>query len=229
MAAMAAPFRFAILGANLSDPNWSGAPLTLAWHESAAMPQTPNGSMILGRQNVSLQNNDGTLGLTSGGPPQFLDVPAGSLMPSILVQNWKANSLKLTNLSANKDTPIAVQAYGPGLPGTPTPLLAGADPILLASGSTAAGKAPPSYAQLVMQSNTNDLTILALIGGPTDSTGNNGYLFALNYMGPPNPAGFTQVTPGNSISYMFYWTTALFVANLSPSNAQPAQVSLVSL
>ena len=38
-----------------------------------------------------------------------------------------------------------------------------------------------------MQSNTNNLSIVALIGGPNDPSGNNAYVFALNYQGPANP------------------------------------------
>jgi hypothetical protein len=224
------PTKFTIIGAQVSTPNWTGAPLTLAWHDNAAMPSTPAGSTVLGWANTATMNNDGTLALTSAGAPQFLDAPAGTLIPSILVKNYKANSLTLTNLSANKATPIWVEMFGPGLPGpTPTPITAGAAPISLAAGGTASGSAPPNYAQLILTSNTNNLTIVTLIGGPADSSGNNAYVFALNYMGPPNPAGYTQATAGNSITYQFYWTSTFFAANMSQSNSAAVQVSLISL
>ena len=35
------PMKFAVIGAQVSTPNWTGTPLTLAWHDSASMPQTP--------------------------------------------------------------------------------------------------------------------------------------------------------------------------------------------
>ncbi len=224
------PTKFSIIGAQVSTANWTGTPITLAWHDNAAMPQTPNGSTVLAWLNTSAQNNDGSLALTSAGPPQFLDAPAGATVPSILSQNWKANALTLTNLSANKATPIWIEMFGPGLPGpTPVTLTANAAPTSLAPGATAAGKSPPNYAQLILQSNTNNLVIVALIGGPVDSNNNNAYVFALNYQGPPNPPGFTTVTAGNSLTYQFYWNTTFFVANMSPSTSASVQASLISL
>ena len=222
--------KFSIIGAQVSTPNWTGTPITLAWHDSAAMPQTPNGSTVLAWLNTSQQNNDGSLIATSGGPPQSLDAPAGATVPSILVQNWGANALTLTNVSGNQATPIWVEMFGPGIPGvTPVTLSAGTAPIALASGGTATGKSPPNYAQLVMQSNTNNLSIISLIGGPNDSSGNNAYVFALNYQGPANPAGFTKTTGGNTMTFQFYWNTSFFIANMSPSTSAAVNVSLLSL
>jgi hypothetical protein len=224
------PTKFSIIGAQISTPNWTGSPITLAWHDSAAMPQTPNGSTVLAWLNTATQNNDGSLIATSGGPPQSLDAPAGATVPSVLVQNWGANALTLTNVSGNQATPIWVEMYGPGIPGvTPVTLTAGSAPISLASAGTATGKSPPNYAQLVMQSNTNNLSIVALIGGPNDPSGNNAYVFALNYQGPANPAGFTKTTSGNTMTFQFYWNTTFFIANMSPSTSAAVNVSLLSL
>lgn len=225
------PAKFAILGAKVVTPNWNGTPTTLAWHDSVSMPQTPNGSTVLAWLNKASLNNDGTLALTSGATqPQFLDAPQGSTIPSILVQNFGANNLNITNLSAAKDTPIWLEMFGPGIPGAPapTPLSAGAAPVKLAPGSTGSGKSPPNYAQLVLQSNTSNLTIVSLIGGPNSAGGTNGYVFALNYPGAA-PDGYTKVTATNTITYQFYWTTSFFIANMSPSNSAPVEVSLISL
>ena len=54
---MATTAKFDILGANASNANWDGSPLTLAYRESAAMPQTTNGSMIFAYQNTASLNN----------------------------------------------------------------------------------------------------------------------------------------------------------------------------
>src|SRR5262245_53809504 len=109
---------YELLGANVATPNWNGAPLTLAVNDSASMPQTTNGSMVLAYQNKATQNNMGTLILTSGGgAPTSLDVPALANQPSVLVNNWKANNLNLTNVSANSATPIWIEAFGPGISG----------------------------------------------------------------------------------------------------------------
>ena len=58
---------YAILGAKIATPGWTGTPMTLAYHDSASMPQTPNGSTVLAWQNTGTQNSDGTLAVTSGG------------------------------------------------------------------------------------------------------------------------------------------------------------------
>jgi hypothetical protein len=222
--------KFSVIGQNVTNPAWNGNGTTLNWHDSVAMPQTPNGSMVLAYWNLATLNNDGTLSLTSSGPPVFLDVPAAPLMPSTLVQNFKSNSLTLTNLSVNKATPIMVAGFGPGIPGVkPQKLTVGGATLQLSTLQTAQGNAPPNYAQLVFTNNTNNLGIIAVIGGPNDSTGNNVYLFALNYMGPPNPAGYTQATASNTLTYQFYWSTTVFVANMSPSNSSSIAISLISI
>lgn len=222
---------FQIIGQRVVNPTWNGAPQTLAWHDSVVMPQTPNGSMVLGYWNRSGQNNAGTLALTSGGQaPIFLQVPALANQPSILIQNWGASDLKLTNVSANTSTPIVVEAFGPGIQGVqPVPLTVG-NAVQLAVLQAAQGNAQPNYMQLALSSNTGNLSVIAVVGGPLDGTGNNGYAFALNYTGPPAPPGYTAVTSGNSYTYQFNWgASTLFVANMSPATAAPVRVLLLAL
>lgn len=224
---MAHSNKFSVIGAQVSTPNWTGAPVTLAWHDSATMPQTPNGSTVMAWQNTSKLNNDGTLVITSGGPPVSYDAPALATVPSVLAKNYLSNSLTVTNFSAATATTIWVEMFGPGIPGTtPVTITPNVAPIALASGATATGNAPPNYAQLVLQSNTSNLTIVTLIGGPADASGNNAYVFALNC--PTVPPGYTKVTAGNTITYQFYWNTSYFVANMSPSTSAAVNVSLVS-
>src|ERR1700733_205147 len=103
-----------LAAAAIANNDWNGSPLTLAQHDSALMPQTANGSMVVAWQNVATQNNDGALILTSGGgAPQPFDAPQLALAPTILVQNWGANDLKITNTSLAAATPIWIEAYGP--------------------------------------------------------------------------------------------------------------------
>jgi hypothetical protein len=229
---MTHPTKFSIIGAQVATPNWTGVPITLAWHDTATMPQPPNGSTVLAWLNTATQNNDGSLAAVSGATqPQFLDAPALATVPSILVQNWEGNNLNLTNISANKATPIWVEMFGPGLGGvTPVTLTANAPaPIALASGGAAVGSSPSNLAQLILQSNTSNLTIVTLIGGPATGTPtkNNAYVFALNC--PSNPGGYTKTTTGNSMTYQFTWNTSFFIANMSPSTSAAVNVSLLSL
>lgn len=230
--------QYELLGANIANPNWDGSPLTLAVNDTALMPQTTNGSMVLAYQNSSTKNNQGTLIYTTGGaPPVSLPVQALANQPSILVNNWHANNLKLTNASANSDTPIWTEAFGPGIPGfTVLPLQIGT-PLSVDPVKVAQGTANPNWMQLVLTSGTGTLSIIALIGGPQDGTGNNAYVFALNAAtntGPgtdlPAPPGYYATTTGNSLTYQMNWgSSTVYVANMSPSTATPVSVLLRSL
>src|SRR5262249_8681289 len=98
--------------------NWNGAPLRLEQYDQAAMPNTPNGSTIFAFENLATENNNGSLTLGSGGT-WTKSLPADPLQnaPSIFVYNWQANNLTVTNFSPNPNTPIQIQACGPGMPG----------------------------------------------------------------------------------------------------------------
>ena len=231
--------------ANKTTSNWDGSPLTLAVNDSANMPQTTNGSMVFAYQNSATLNNAGTLSLTSGGNvPQSLFAPALANQPSILVNNWQANNLNILNISANSATPIWIEAFGPGLPGIkPIALPIGATTTLTTLGAdlskaVAQGTASPNYMQIVLSSNTPNLTIAAIVGGPVDATGNNAYVVAVNSpagdtgpgTGAPAPAGYFATRGGNSYTYQFNWgSSTIFVANMSPSTAAAASVTLRSL
>src|SRR4051812_22880756 len=95
------------MSVNKTNPNWNGSPLTLAQYDTASMPQTTYGSMVLAYQNTGTQNSAGTLVVTSGGnAPLNLPAPALTNQPNVYVGNWAANNLNLSNTSANAATPI---------------------------------------------------------------------------------------------------------------------------
>jgi hypothetical protein len=230
---------FAVIDQGNVNAAWDGSPEVLLENQNAAMPQTPNGTMIFAYWNMSTQNNAGTLSVTSGGSqPSFLNVPALANQPSVWMNNWASNNLSVTNISPNATTPIQIQAIGPGIPGTtPLPLPIGADGQQLGYGQTAQGNASPQYMQLVIQSDSSTTGIVGLIGGPPDSSGNNGYVIAVNYSantgpgtGNPAPAGYYATTTSNSYTYQFNWGSSLvFVANLSSLNAAPLRVVMRAL
>lgn len=232
-----APYR--IIGQVTVNDAWDGSPLVLAVNQSARMPQTPMGSMVLSYLNVASQNNLGELAVTSGGsPPVFLYAEALATQPGVLVNNWKANDLSVTNVSANDATPIRIQAIGPGIPGTnPMALSTGSPGIQLAAGQCASGPTQPRWMQLVMTSTSGARGVLAVIGGPADSTGNNAYVIAINASattGPPGtvppPPGYYATTTDNSYVLTFNWSGAsVFVANLSSSTVPAVSVLLRGL
>jgi hypothetical protein len=230
---------FEILGRFSVDTAWNGSPLVLRPNENALMRQTPNGSMVFSYLNVSTQNNRGQLALTSGGgAPTFLDADALTTQAGILVGNWRANDLSVTNTSPNLQTPIRIQAIGPGIPGTsPVPLPTDAVGVSLAPGESAQGPAQPRYMQLVVQASGGIRAVAAIIGGPPDASGNNAYVVVVNDSvnsgaGTPTPAppGYYATTTANAFVLSFNWGGAeVFVANLSASNVPPLTALLRAL
>ncbi|MGH8065699.1 MAG: hypothetical protein ACRERE_10805 [Candidatus Entotheonellia bacterium] len=231
--------RFQIIGQNSVNPNWNGLPCTLQVNQNVNMLQTPNGTMVFAYFNQASQNNQGTLSVTSGGSqPVILQVPANALQPSVWMNNWRANNLSVTNISQNANTPVWIAAFGPGLPGqVAVALPANGTRVPLAPAQSAQGNALPQWMQLVMQSNTPSLTIVAFIGGPPDSSGNNGYVVAVNASSDTGPGtgnaptvGYYATTTGNSYAYPFNWGSSLvYVVNMSPATGSSAQVLLRSL
>ncbi|CAN5688343.1 hypothetical protein BH11PSE6_BH11PSE6_04300 [soil metagenome] len=227
-----------VIDQNSVGASWNGSPTVLLTSQNTGIPQTPNGTTIFAATNQSTLNNQGQISLTSGGgAPNILPVPALTSQPTININNWQANNLSVTNISANNDTPILVQAVGPGLPGiTPLPITIGT-PLLLALGQSAQTNALPQYMQLVIQVTGPTLGIIGVIGGPADATGNNGYVIAVNSTantgpgtGLPAPAGYFATTTSNTYAYQFNWGSSLvFVSNLSPSTAQTVSVLLRAL
>jgi hypothetical protein len=218
---------------------WNGMPQVLAVGGSVSMPQTPNGSLVVGYFNQSKLNNAGRLSVTSGGSsPTFLPVPALVRTISILVKNWAANNLTLTNVSINATTTIFVQAYGPGIPGVQPGKLTVGTPVQLSMRQAVQGTALPSWMQLQFTASAGTEEIVAVVGGPLDQFGNNASVIALNSTagdtGPPTsipaPPGFYATTASNSYGTTFYWgAAAVYVVNLSPQAATPVAVLLQSL
>lgn len=214
---------------------WDGSPKTLTtMGDTLLMSQTPNGSMVFAYQNKATLNNSGQLYVSSGSGGETLDANYGALVPSIYVNNWQANNLTVNNISQQNATPIWVEAFGPGLPGqTTVPITVGTALVLNpAPGATsvAQGVTPPKSMMLRMTSTTGDASVIALIGGPPDKTGNNAYVFGLNVDDSGSAAGYTKVTGGNTISYTFNWgASVVYLANMSASTAAAVTLTLVAL
>ena len=216
--------------------DWNGDPTTLTMNESVNMPQTNDGSMVLGYQNMSTGNDDGTLVIASGGAqPEKVTVQAGQNQLSIKTHNWEGNNLQLTNQSVVDTVTIRVQAIGPGH-GTTTPKTLPMDgtAIELSPRDVAQGNALPQWMTLRMKANTSQQTIFVLIGGPGSSYGLNAYTFGLNMpqsSGPQPGAvadGYYQETTANSIDFQFNWgSDRVWIANFSGDTASAASVAVL--
>jgi hypothetical protein len=223
-----------------SVQSWNGSWITLGQNDSATIPQTPNGTVILVAANVSTLNNQGQLTLSSGGSmPTTVTVPALSGQPTVVIQNWRANNLTVTNTSLAASTPIMIALCGPGMPGsTPVALPATNTPVVLGTLQSAQGTTLPQYMQLITESNSSTLGVVGIIGGPLDATGNNGYVIAVNAAsntGPPSPApapaGYFATTTTNAYAFPVnnWGSSQVYAVNLSPATAQVLTVRLRAL
>ena len=222
----------------MNTANWNGSPVVLSQYQGVSMTQTPNGALVVGYINRSQQNNAGQLTVTSGGgSPTVLPVPA--LLPAlgVLVNNWAGNNLDIKNTSIAANTPIFVEAFGPGIPGAqPSPLAIGV-PVQLATGQAAQGSPPPTWLRLRMTSSTANYQVLAIVAGPAGTSGNNAYVIALNAGAdtgpaplPPPPSGYYATTSTNAYDFVFFsGSVTVYVANLSSQTSLPVTVLLQSL
>jgi hypothetical protein len=224
------------LGGALLTSNWNGAPLCLGQNDQAQMAQTPNGSLIFAWQNMAQMNNDGALLLTAGGQAlPSLDAPWGVIAPSILVRNWQANNLNVTNNSNAAATPIRIQAYGPGMPGQTVKDLPSGTPVTVQPGDTLTAIPDSNNMQLKFEASSGQLALFAAIGGQLDASGNNAYVFAVNFPQATRPPGYTQTTTKNNYSFSFSWNTRIYVAYFGAGNviagavAAAPTVTLLSL
>lgn len=214
--------------AELNSQPWNGSPGTLGIYDQVNVPATPNGSAIFSATNQSAQNTPGVITLMSGGgAPLFINVPAFTLQPTVVVQNWNGNSLSVVNVSAPAEAPILVQLTGPGLPGVTQVPFTLQNSVSLQAGQTAlTGGQDERMMNLVLTTPAPGLTIVGAIGGPADATGNNAFVFALNAeentggdTGVAPPSGYTATTTSDSYTYAFWGGSQMYIANLSPSTA----------
>jgi len=218
---------------------WDGSLLTLNPNDNANMPITPDGSLVLAYQNISTINTMGQIAVTSGGSaPSFYNAQSLQNQPSVLINNWKASNLSITNTSPpGSNNPISIAAYGPGMPGqTCVTLPSDGTTVSLAPLKCTQGTALPRYMQLIFQNTAGDLAIFVLIGGPMDNTGNNAYMISVNDAvngntgpgtGKTPPPGYYATTAASAYVYSFNWGSSnIYVANLSPTSAQAAMITL---
>lgn len=210
---------YALLGAAPAAPPWNGATTRLAQYASVSMPETPNGSMLLAYRNASLFNSAGKLAWTSGGSqPVILVAPALPLAPSVFAHDWAGNNLTITNISVGADTPIDVEAYGPGIGAAPVPLPVGAPGVQLTQSQAAQGATTGGWMQLGFRQSSGDPAVFGFIGGPpVNADGTNAYVIALNSTagdtgpntGKAPPPGYYATSSGNGWSYELNWPSGL--------------------
>jgi len=209
--------------------NWDGSPQTLDQYAGLTMQNPPNGSTVLGFWNQATQNNDGSLLVGSQGTANSYDVPALANGPSILVNNWQAQPVTVTNMSASAATPIGVEMYGPGIPGIYPVSLPVSTPVQLFPGDTAQGQAQPGSMVLQLTATPGSTATVVIIGGPVSGS-SNAYVYGLNMASaPPSPTPYTKTTSGSTLTTpTFNWgSSTIFVANLASANAGAVQVRLM--
>jgi hypothetical protein len=219
-------------GNKAMNASWNGSPSVLLIYHNLAMPRTPNGTAIVAATNQSPSNQNGTMRLSSGGAPsKILTIPAKANLPTIFIRNGHSNNLTISNISAPDGPSILVQMIGPGIAGVTALNFPIGTPTALSAGQAASGNATAQWMHLVIQSTAPTLGVLGIIGGPANASGDNGYVIAINAAqntgpgGPRPPDGYYATTKTNSYTFVFNWGAApIFIANLSPSTAQPLSI-----
>ncbi len=221
-----------------SIKDWNGLPATLSNGDSASMPNTPNGSMVLAYQNTATKSTTGEILVATGGArPENLSAQSLTNQVSTITRNWQSDNLKITNTSDGIDTPIWIAAVAPGFGSeAPKPLPTNGDTVDLSAMDAAQGTALPEWLTLRMSADSGQTTTFALIGGPT-TAGINAYVFQLNSPtgnhgpdkeGVPPADGPYQSTSGNTIDFQFNWGSSnIFIVNLSGTTAAPGSVRII--
>jgi hypothetical protein len=228
---------FAVINQGAGDEAWDGAPVRLLPNQSVLMAATPVGSTILAFQNESNANTPATLALTAGeSAPVFLTAPPLVNQPNSLVRNWNGVGLGITNVTPpDIQVPVLVQLIGTAMPWLKSaPLPADSSPVMLEPGQAAQGATSQRWMQVILQADSADLTVFAIIGGPPDASGNNAYVVALNAAtesgpgtGHQPPPGYFATVVGAVYTYQLNWGTApVFVANMSGAGDAPGIVGL---
>lgn len=210
-----------------AETSWNGIGKILAPEQSANMLQTPNGTLVFGYFNRSTENSEGELVLTSAATyHKRIPVPPLQSAPGLVIYNWQAGNLNVTNTSLNPTTSIFVSAYGPGVPGqSPGPLPIGQE-VKLGTTQSAQGSTRPQNMRLRITVSGGATGVFAIVGGPNDASGNNGKVIAVNFRGE-KPDDYYAVTPNNSYVLDFNWNGArIYVVNMSSSGSPLGQVLL---
>jgi hypothetical protein len=211
---------------------WNGIGMSLSRNVQVSMPQTPNGSLVFGYFNLGTTTSEGELILTSGGG-YFNDLPVPALQsaPGIVVHNWAASNLAVSNISQNPDTTIYISAYGPGVPGQfPVTLNLGTQ-VVLGTTASAIGKTNPQNMRLKITVSGSAMGVFAIVGGPADASGNNAKVIAVNYpVDTPPPDGYYATTSTNTYVLSFnYNGQSVYVVNMSATGTPLGQVLLQAL
>ncbi|HET7234003.1 MAG TPA: hypothetical protein VFJ16_28585 [Longimicrobium sp.] len=208
---------------------WNGIGMSLPRDGSVTMPQTPNGTLVFGYFNLTTENSEGELTLSSGASYfEVIKAPPLQTAPGIVVHNWRAANLTATNTSEKPSISIYISAYGPGVPGqTPTPLTIG-KAVTLGTTASTQGPTKPQNMRLRITVSGGATGVFAIVGGPLDAQGTNAKVIAVNYRaGTAPPEGYYAVTSDNSYTLSFNWNGAqVYVVNMSSSGSPLGQVLL---
>lgn len=192
----------------------NAAPVTISTNESTGINQTLDGYMILTVQNLS--SSKATVLYSSGGTtPQQIEIEGGDNAPQIVIYNWAANNLNVTNLSSKAGTEVAIGLYGLGTPTRPLPVN---EQIDLTQYMSAGRKTPASFAALQLASfGSSQATLFFVfsVGRPV--------AYALNVNDPSAYPGYVT-DAGNQKRILNNWQGRdLFVINVS-THVESAQV-----
>ncbi|AKQ68344.1 hypothetical protein A176_005256 [Myxococcus hansupus] len=192
----------------------NAAPVNISTNESTGINQTLDGYMILTIQNLS--SSKATVLYSSGGStPQQVEIEGGDNAPQIIINNWGANNLSVTNLSNRDETEVAVGLYGLG---TPTESLPAGESVELKQYTSAGAKTPAKFAALQLAAGASSETTLFFVfsvGKPV--------AYALNVNDPDYFPGYITSASNQTRITNNWQGRDLFVINVS-THVEPGRV-----
>lgn len=199
---------------------WDGSRSKLEVNQRVILNPTPKGDLVVAVQNLSKMADMGKVALTSGSdPPEFLEVPALTNAPVVVIRNYGGNRLVVTNVSER--APVQVTAYAPCYGGTSQPLPDDGlfwplDPYSIRTGPT-----ENNYMQLTMKAAVYTVFVTFFGADPI--------VYCLAAPSPP-PESCMQSTPNNRYTVNGNWQEAcIYMINLSPETSREAEVALTDL
>ena len=221
------------------DKQWDGSGRRLSAGETLHMPKTPDGPLVVAYRIAPKLNQMATLTLTTPGkPPKIVMIQPGADLPGIVTRDWAGQELFVTNISHADGIEIWVTAMGV-IPGKDFEDLPENETRVFGSGQSAQIPTQVGFQQVLVDAQSPEQTLFALIVGASANEDSKALVFAAyaeDNTGPGTekepPPGYYATTTASNFSYESIVAeeaerpSALFLKNISyPSEeSEHAQV-----
>jgi hypothetical protein len=192
-------------------------PIEIGHFESAVIDQTNDAFMILTLMSGPADSK-ANVNITFGAESLDVEIDAGLSVPQLVIQNFRANRLKITNLSTNVNTSVWVGLYGHGKPYTP---LKYDTPIQINQYQSTGGSTVANLMNLHLNSPSKEAAIFYFAKSEPTAV-------VLNSDGSGVPLGWTHTKDNNWQISKNWGANPLFILNASPGKGL-VEVQLINL